>query len=47
MEIGPWAETPAFLEDAHLRRFAIPLSLIDTWEVCNFSQHALSVWQSG
>lgn len=31
--INPWSELPAILEDAHLRRFTIPLDTINTWEV--------------
>lgn len=31
--ITPWSELPAILENAHLRRFTIPLDTIDTWEV--------------
>lgn len=31
--ISPWPKRPAFLEDAHLRRFTIPLNTINSWEV--------------
>lgn len=31
--ITPWSELPAILEDAHLRRFTIPLDTINSWEV--------------
>lgn len=31
--ITSWSELPVVLEDAHLRRFTIPLDTINTWEV--------------
>ncbi|KAE8555724.1 hypothetical protein TMatcc_002993 [Talaromyces marneffei ATCC 18224] len=34
--INPWSELPAILEDAHLRRFTIPLDTINTWEIFDF-----------
>ena len=33
LHLNPWSELPAFLEDAHLRRFPIHLATIDSWAV--------------